>query len=304
MLFDITHTTTYRFTRPVYLEPHVFRFRPRCDATQRLQDFQLRIDPRPAGLSEYLDLEGNCVARAWFTGVGESFSVTARSRVETLRENPFDYIFGDPSADQLPMAYASELGSRLAPYRVREDADASVDGFAASVSDEAGGRPLPFLDALSRRIFRMCQVRPREEGAPLPPRVTLAEGRGACRDLAVLFVDVCRALGFGARFVSGYQQGDPDGETQDLHAWAEVYVPGGGWRGYDPTRGLSVADGHVAVAAAQGPEQAAPITGTFRGTGVASRMQAEIRIRVSGGREREDVAARLRRSITHRVNPP
>ncbi len=285
MLFDIVHTTTYRFSRSVYLEPHVFRLRPRCDAAQRLQYFEFLIDPKSAGLSEYLDLEGNCVARAWFTGVGDSLSVTARSGVETLRENPFDYIFGEPAADRLPMAYASELDLLLAPYRLREDADASVAGFAASVADEADGRPLSVLAALNRRIFQMCQVMPRDEGAPLLPRVTLAERRGACRDLAVLFVDVCRALGFAARFVSGYQLGDPSKETQDLHAWAEVYIPGGGWRGYDPTNGLSVADRHVAVAAGMRPEQAAPITGTFRGTGVASQMQANIRIRVSGRAE-------------------
>jgi transglutaminase-like putative cysteine protease len=284
VLFDIAHTTTYQFSRPVYLEPHTLRLRPRCDASQRLHDFQLLIEPRPAGLSEYLDLEGNCAAHAWFAGVGDSLSVMARSRVETLRRNPFDYILGDPSVDRLPMAYSGELDPLLALYRLRDDADASVAAFAASVADEAEGRLLPFLDTLNRRIFQMCQVMNREEGAPLPPRVTLAERGGACRDLAVLFVDACRAFGFGARFVSGYQPGDLNGETQDLHAWAEVYVPGGGWRGYDPTHGLSVADRHVAVAAGMRPEGAAPITGTFRGTGVSSRMQADVRI-VSGGAE-------------------
>jgi len=286
VLFDITHTTTYQFSRPVYLEPHTLRLRPRCDASQRLHDFQFLIEPQPAGLSEYLDPEGNCVAHAWFVGLRDSLSVTARSRVETLRGNPFDYILGDPSVDRLPMAYSSELDPLLALYRLREDADASVASFAASVADEVDKRPLPFLAALNRRIFQMCQVMTREEGVPLPPRVTLAERGGACRDLAVLCVDACRALGFGARFVSGYQQGDPDTEKRDLHAWAEVYVPGGGWRGYDPTHGLSVADGHVAVAAGMRPEQAAPITGTFRGTGVSSRMQADIRISVSGGAPR------------------
>jgi transglutaminase-like putative cysteine protease len=286
VLFDIAHTTTYQFDRPVYLEPHILRLRPRCDASQRLRHFALLIEPQPVGLSEYLDLEGNCVCRAWFVGVAASLVVTARARVETLRENPFDYILSDPSADRLPMVYGDELGPSLAPYRLREHADVAVADFAASVADEADRRPLPFLAALSRGIFQMCQVMTREEGAPLPPRVTLAERRGACRDLAVLFVDACRALGLGARFVSGYQQGDPNTEKRDLHAWAEVYVPGGGWRGYDPTLGLSVADRHVAVAAGMRPEQAAPITGTFRGTGVSSRMQADIRIVASGGAER------------------
>jgi transglutaminase-like putative cysteine protease len=278
VLFDIVHTTTYHFSRPVHLESHTFRLRPRCDASQRLDRFELLIEPHPAGLSEHLDLEGNCVAQTWFVGVGDSLAVTARSRVETLRPNPFDYILSDPSADRLPMASPDPLGPSLTPYRLREEPDASVDRFAASVADEAGGRPLTFLTALNRRIFQMCQVAIREEGAPLPPRVTLAERRGACRDLAVLFVDACRAFGLGARFASGYHQESPEAEKRDLHAWAEVYLPGGGWRGYDPTHGLAVADRHVVLAAAARPGQAAPITGTIRGPGVSSRMHAEIRI--------------------------
>lgn len=94
-------------------------------------------------------------------------------------------------------------------------------------------------------------------------------------------MDACRAVGLGARFVSGYQEGDPEQERRDLHAWAEVYLPGGGWRGYDPTHGLAVADRHVALAAGMRPALAAPITGTFRGTGASSRMQTDIKINVS-----------------------
>jgi transglutaminase-like putative cysteine protease len=95
-------------------------------------------------------------------------------------------------------------------------------------------------------------------------------------------MDACRALGLGARFVSGYQEGDPDQPRRYLHAWAEVYLPGAGWRGYDPSHGLAVADRHVAVAAGMRSDLAAPISGIFRGTGVSSRMQAEIRLRTTG----------------------
>jgi transglutaminase-like putative cysteine protease len=132
----------------------------------------------------------------------------------------------------------------------------------------------------------MCEVTIREESEPQAPGMILAQRYGACRDLAVLFMDACRALGLGARFVSGYQEGDPDQEGRRLHAWAEVYIPGGGWRGYDPTHGPAVADRHVAVAAGMHPTFAAPITGTFRGTGVSSRMQADIQLSVSGRTDR------------------
>lgn len=282
MFIEITHTTTYAFSRPVFLEPHTLRLRPRSDASQHLIRFELQVEPRPAGVSEGLDLEGNSVAHAWFEGLTDSLRVETRCEVETCRANPFDFIVSDPSADRLPVEYAAELLPSLALYRSREGSDDGVAGFAGSIADEVGGRSLPFLAALTRRILERCEVTIREEGEPQTPGVTLEGRRGACRDLAVLFVDACRALGFGARFVSGYQEGGADQERRELHAWAEVYLPGGGWRGYDPTLGLAVADRHVAVAAGVRPALAAPIAGSFRGSGVSSRIHADIRIQVSG----------------------
>lgn len=285
MFFEITHITTYTFSRPVFLEPHTIRLRPRCDGSQRLIHFELQIEPKPAGLSECLDVEGNCAVHAWFDGLTESLRVKAGCEVETLRKNPFDYIV-HPSASGLPVEYPDDLRLSLAPYCSRDSADDAVTQFANAIAGEVDKHTLPFLAALDRRISQMCEVTIREEGEPRTPGATLAQRRGACRDLAVLFMDACRALGLGARFVSGYQEGDPDQERRDLHAWAEVYLPGGGWRGYDPTLGLAVADRHVAVAAGMHPALATPITGTFRGTGVTSRMQADIKISVSSGVQR------------------
>ena len=280
MFFEIAHTTTYTLGRPVFLEPHTIRLRPRCDGSQRLIRFDLTIEPKPAGRSECLDLEGNCVVHAWFDGLTELLQVMTRCEVETLRENSFDYII-HPSAARLPVEYPDDLRLPLAPYYSQHSADDAVTQLANSVAEEVDRHTLPFLATLTRRISQMCEVTVREEGEPQTPRVTLTQRRGACRDLAALYMDACRALGLGARFVSGYQEGDPDQERRDLHAWAEVYLPGGGWRGYDPTHGLAVTDRHVAVAAGMRPALAAPITGTFRGTGVSSRMQADIKIHVS-----------------------
>ena len=275
------HASTYTFNRPVYLEPHILRLRPRSDGSQRLIRYDLTIEPKPAVLAECLDLEGNSMTHVWFEGLTDSLRISTQSAVDTLRENPFDYIVSDPAADRLPMEYAGELRPSLEPYRSRDDTDDAVAVLARSIADEVGKRPIPFLAALNRRIFQMCEVAIREEGEPQPPGTTLAVRRGACRDLAVLFMDACRSLGLGARFVSGYHEGDPDQTRRYLHAWAEVYLPGGGWRGYDPTLGLAVADRHVAVAAGRLPGFATPMVGTFRGTGVASRLQVDIRVRVS-----------------------
>ncbi len=118
----------------------------------------------------------------------------------------------------------------------------------------------------------------RLEGEPQPPLVTLNQGQGACRDFTVLFHEVCRLVGLAGRFVSGYFGGEPELEERHLHAWAEVYLPDLGWRGYDPMNGVAVADQHIAVAAAATPYLAPPVTGTSRGPGPSSTMTTHIRM--------------------------
>ncbi len=121
----------------------------------------------------------------------------------------------------------------------------------------------------------------REHGAPRPGEDTLARKEGSCRDLTLLFIEACRSLGIAARFVSGYHAGAPDQGPRYLHAWAEVYLPGAGWRGYDPSHGLAVAQQHVAIAAAATPQLAAPVSGKVRGDDFTSSLEAQIDIQVS-----------------------
>lgn len=112
------------------------------------------------------------------------------------------------------------------------------------------------------------------------PEETLSRMKGTCRDFVVLFAEACRSLGFAARFVSGYTQGDLDNAENYLHAWAEVYLPGGGWRGYDPTLGLAVADQHIALTSGASPLQAAPVSGSFRGTEATATIKYNLTISV------------------------
>jgi transglutaminase-like putative cysteine protease len=122
----------------------------------------------------------------------------------------------------------------------------------------------------------------RPDGDPQTPAETLAGRTGACRDTAMLYVEACRSLGMAARFVSGYSMHHPPEVSEhELHAWAEVYLPGGGWRGYDPSLGLAVADGHVVLAAAPDHRLAAPVSGRYRGTGVASTMRYTVELRTA-----------------------
>jgi transglutaminase-like putative cysteine protease len=279
MIFDIAHTTTYLYNRPVFLEPQILRFRPRSDGRQLLRSFQLALSPQPAGQTELIDAEGNAVTRAWFNGLTESFSVAARFTVETGGDNPFDYL-PEPNAKKLPMVYAEDTRVHLVPYLRRMETDDSLRRLAGQITRESStnGDALAFLHNLNDWIYCNCRNTSREHSGPHRAEQTLADREGSCRDVAVLFMETCRAVGLAARFVSGYQQGDTDQARRELHAWAEVYVPGGGWRGYDPTHGLAVADRHIAVATSAIQRATMPVTGSFRGTGATAKMETHIEL--------------------------
>ena len=280
MHYQVTHRTAYAYSSKVFLEPHVVRLRPRCDGTQRLVRFDLRVKPKLTGLTECSDLEGNATAQVWFEDQTDTLEIVTSFEVETLRTNPFDYVLPEVPVHTLPMIYTRELQSPLALYCSTSGLHETVIQFARTVAQEVDERTVPFLTQLSRRIYDACECVVREEGEAQLSEVTLAAKEGSCRDLAVLFISACRAQGIAARFVSGYQEGVADQEKRELHAWAEVYLPGGGWRGYDPTHGLAVADRHIVLAAGLTPLLAAPITGSFRGTGATAKMAADIEIKL------------------------
>jgi transglutaminase-like putative cysteine protease len=267
MRISVVHSTVYRYDRPVRLEPHIFRLRPREEPAQRLAGYAIEIEPRPAGTSASLDLDGNAAIEAWFDGPTERLSVRTSFEVETLRDNPFDFLLTSDS-------YDAPLRTALAPYLAGGDCS-EVRGILPDAA-----HPLDFLSMLTARLFRDFRHVTRHAGPPLAPEVTLREGSGSCRDLAVVFCSACRARGLAARFVSGYEQAAALHDGQ-MHAWAEVYLPGGGWRGYDPSRGLAVAQGHVALAAAADPKLAAPIAGAYRGA-AQSRMEFAISMQTEG----------------------
>ncbi|HEY9658366.1 MAG TPA: transglutaminase family protein, partial [Allocoleopsis sp.] len=135
-----------------------------------------------------------------------------------------------------------------------------------------------FLSTLNQRIYTECSYQFRENGDALPAGITWTTRSGSCRDYAMLMIEACRAVGLAARFVSGYQEGDPDQDDRHLHAWVEVYLPGAGWRGYDPTHGLAVADTHIALVACPTYKGTAPVEGHLKQAGVQSEMQYTLKI--------------------------
>ncbi len=271
MHYRITHDTHYQYSQPVQLQPHTLRLCPRNDGVQWLRQFETTVSPEPSQRRYWLDANGNTCLQVTFDAAIDSLRIVTTSEVETTRENPFDYV-AEPWALHLPVDYPSAIALQLKPYfewpagwGIDEAISPEVINTARQLKRESNHNVGYFLTNLTQFIPEQCAYQQRLEGDPYPPAVTLAKRSGTCRDYAVLFVAICRAVGLAARFVSGYQEGDLDGDVpHDLHAWVEVYVPGGGWRGFDPTLGLAVGDRHIALAAAIDPKQAAPVVGTFQ----------------------------------------
>lgn len=284
MRFDVGHTTLVTYSEPTTLGPHAIRLRPRCDVTQSLESWKLDITPTPAGSFEYTDRDGNAVTRVWWVGPTRTLSIRTAFTVETLRSNPFDFMVFDPEARRLPASYPDAEREALRGYLMPPHPAAAA--LAEEVMAGGASEVAPFLGALAAMLPDRVAHEVRESGDSLPVEATLANGRGACRDVAMVFVEAARAAGIAARFVSGYQENQDDDAAPDepteryLHAWAEAYVPGAGWRGFDPSQGLAVADRHVAVAAAATPQDAAPTEGSFGPATVRASMEAVIDVRV------------------------
>ena len=279
MRFLARHITRFRYTAPVYLEPHAIRLRPRSDSSQRLERYRIAVEPEPSLLSEALDSEGNSVAHAWFSDLTDSLVIRTEFEVETLRVNPFDYLLLHEGSMRVPVEYPQELCTSLSSALARSEPRArAVDEFANRIAERAGRRTTQFLSLLAEELHDRYQVVVREHGDPFPPSETLATAQVACRDLAVLFADCCRSVGIASRFVSGYTASESRADDHHMHAWAEVYLPGGGWRGYDPSLGLAVADSHIAVASAAVASRAAPTKGSFRGDATAEPLGVEIAV--------------------------
>jgi transglutaminase-like putative cysteine protease len=278
MRISVEHSTVYRYDFPVYLEPHIFRLRPRSNSDQQLLAFDIQIAPKPAGTTECLDQDGNLALNAWFDAPTRELSVMSRFTVAMLRTNPFDYVLTNEPLN-LPMWYREPLCAALTSYRNDASVAESVKQYAKAAAASTQWNTLSFLVALCRQIFETFRHVTRPCGPPWSSDVTLSAMEGSCRDLAVLFCDACRAMGIAARFVSGYECASATVADSYMHAWAEVYLPGIGWRGYDPSRGLAVSNGHIATAAGFDHDLASPVAGWYSG-GSRSQMEASLRLQV------------------------
>ncbi len=267
----LTHVTHYKYDRRVGLSPQIVRLRPAPHCRTPVLSYALKVEPEGHFINWQQDPFSNYQARLVFPEPTTEFKVTVDLVAEMSVFNPFDF-FLEPGAQSFPFTYEDELKQELAPYLVAEPATPKFQAFIDSV-DLTEVRTIDFLVALNQRLQHEVSYTIRMEPGVQTPEETLTKASGSCRDTGWLLVETLRHLGLAARFVSGYliqlksdvvALDGPSGtevDFTDLHAWCEVYLPGAGWIGLDPTSGLLAGEGHIPVACTPQPSSAAPISG-------------------------------------------
>ncbi len=265
--YKIVHRTYYNYSAPVWLNPHELRLRPKEGHELRIESAILEVRPT-ATLRWHRDVEDNSVAIATFDAQTTQLAIESELVIQQFNEFPLDFVVAD-YATHYPFTYKPEDRDVLSPLlNVTEYGSSKLlDQWVAQLWQPGQSiETYVLLQNLAERIQLTFNYQRREEPGVQTPADTLSRASGSCRDYAYLFMEAARHLGLAARFVSGYLHAPPS-ETDygATHAWAEVFLPGAGWTGFDPTIGKLAGSDHIAVAVAKLPESIPPVSGSFVG---------------------------------------
>ncbi|MCF6124197.1 MULTISPECIES: transglutaminase family protein [Mesorhizobium] len=271
ILAAVYHLTHYKYDRPVVLGPQIIRLQPAPHSRTKVLSHSLKVEPANHFVNLQQDPYGNFLARFVFPEPVTELKIEVDLVADMTVYNPFDF-FVEPSAEAFPFEYPEEIRDDLAIYRTPEPAGPLLSALLNTI-DRSAPNTVNFLVDLNARLQREIAYIVRMETGVFSPEETLAAKKGSCRDSSWLLVQILRNLGIAARFVSGYLvqlkpdlvalDGPPGTaiDFTDLHAWCEVYLPGAGWIGFDPTSGLLTGESHVPLAATPHFRNAAPISG-------------------------------------------
>ena len=286
----LEHRTAYEFARPISVAPHLVRLRPAPHSRTPIEAYSLEVYPKNHFVNWQQDPFGNWVARLVFPEKVDRLEITVGLVADMMVINPLDF-FIEEYAERFPFAYRPDLASDLAPYLRPVPGSGRAERWRETLPalPDDGVPTVTFLAELNRSVQQRVAYSVRMEAGVQTPNHTLRSGIGSCRDSAWLLVSLLRQYGLAARFVSGYLiQLAPDQESldgpsgpaadfTDLHAWAEVYVPGAGWIGLDATSGLFAGEGHIPLSATPEPSSAAPISGATEPVEVEFSFHNEVR---------------------------
>ncbi len=265
--YKIIHRTYYNYSDTVTLGEHNLLLRPREDYELRIESFTLKTTPL-SSLLWHRDVEGNSVAIASFDTPTSQLVIESEVIIQQFNENPLDFIVAN-YAIAYPFTYQGDDNLLLSPYMILADQETIkvVNKWISNFwkSNETI-QTYSLLQRIAEYIYQTLLYKGREEPGVQSATQTLSYGTGSCRDFALLFMEAVRCLGLASRFVSGYLYAPLMSEIGSTHAWAEVYLPGAGWKGVDPTIGKIVGSDHIAVAVARLAEAVPPIAGSFVGT--------------------------------------
>ncbi len=265
MKIKINHDTHYTFDAEIFLEPHYLRFQPRNTVYCQVQSMSLNISPVPEGNTLMRDEENNVINFCWFGGMTQKLSIKLETTIEIAEFNPFDFLISPFHYNQLAFTYTEQEQILLSAALSKQSIGKDLKQYGLEIQKASSQETLPFLAQLTQRIHEDFEVIYREEGAPWQPDNTFTKRKGSCRDLAWMQIMLLRQTGFAARFVSGYYYFIMEKPDYELHAWVEVFLPGAGWVGLDPSHGVMTGNTHIPVVSSAFPENTMPVTGSIRG---------------------------------------